>query len=324
MSVRLQQFGAAFGLAVLGLGSPAFAGDSEDTVIVYDVREESTAVTAVSVISPENLYAWTGPSLISQSEVLYSAKQWINDVRSNTVSVWKNNSTGGAATKVVPAGDGEFLWGARGHIDADRIYFTLRCNVYSTNRDGMGGRRKHASSGYCDYGPVPVPLMGKLVFSTCTEGRDCFRKDSNYIWSVNDDGSELIQLRQGATPSVSPDGMTITFSYQGDIWVMGTDGSNVTNLTQAADFKDSNPQFSSDGSRIVFQRIEQRKGDHWSNPDIWLVDTRGTNVEQLTMNAASDYAPHWAADDFIYFISNRGPLTAGINPSRIWRMKLVE
>ena len=324
MRICLKQFGAVVGLAIFALGSPALAGDSEEAVIVYDVREESTAVTAVSVISPENLYAWTGPSLISDTEVLYSAKQWINDKRSDMVSVWKNNSRGGAATKVVPAGDGEFLWAARGHVDADRIYFTLRCNVYSTNRDGMGGRRKHASSGYCDYGPVPVPSKGKLVFSTCTEGSDCYRKDSNYIWSVNDDGSELIQLRQGATPAVSPNGEQVTFSYQGDIWVMGMDGSNVTNLTQAADFKDTNPQFSPDGTRIVFQRIEERKADRWSNPDVWLVDVRGTNVEQLTMNAASDYAPHWALDGFIYFISNRGPLTSGINPSRIWRMKLVE
>lgn len=319
---KMPVWAGVIALATVAVGA-AHAGSGEDEIIVYDAREASTAVTALSVVSPENLFVWNSPSLVSSHEVVYSAKQWIDEKLTDTVSVWRNRATGGAATKVVPAGDREFLWSAAADPDSDRLYFTHDCNVYSTGKTGVGGRKKHTSSGYCDYGAVPIPATGKLLFSTCNEGRDCFTKDSNYIWVVNEDGSELVQLRQGATPSISRDGQTIVFSYEGDIWTMGVDGTNVTNLTQSADFHDVSPRFSPDGWRIVFQRSDLRDGVR-TNPDIWVVDVSGTNTIQLTQNAAYDWGPYWAQDGFVYFVTNRGPLIGNVNPRRVWRMKLAE
>lgn len=309
----------------LSVPTAVFASDDEEEAQpqVFEVREESTAVTAVSVLSPENLYVWNGPSSVTEVAVAYSAKQWIDEQLSTMVSVWKSGKRGGAATKVVPAGDGEVLFGARSGLSASRIYFGLNCSVYSVSKDGVGGRRKHVSTGYCDYGAVPMPETGKILFSSCSEGKDCFWKDSNYIWTANNDGSELIQLRQGAAPAPSPDGSRVAFVYQGDIWVMNIDGTNVTNITQSGEYRDAGPQFSPDGRRLVFTR-QQVKERGLGNRDIWMVNTNGTNMIQLTQNRASDWGPHWAEDEFIYFVSNRGPLVGGKLPLRVWRMKPVE
>ena len=309
--------------ALVGMGSPAFASDETEAIVEYETQEESTAVTAVSVLSPENLYAWNAPTMVGSGEVVYSAKQWFEGELGDTVSVWRNAATGGAATKLVPAGDGEILFIARSAPASGRIFFGLSCSVFSVEANGAGGRRKHVSSGYCDYGGVPVPAQDKVMFSTCTKGKDCWFQDTNYIWIMNSDDSEMIQLRQGAHPAPSPDGQHIAFSYQGDIWIMGIDGSNVTNITQSGGFDDRWPQWSPDGRRIVFSRYEDLGNGLRANPDIWVVDMDGRNVVQLTMNLASDWGPYWGDDGFIYFISNRGALVNRRYSSRVWRMRLA-
>lgn len=54
-------------------------------------------------------------------------------------------------------------------------------------------------------------------------------------------------------PAFSPDGSLIVFNRDGDIWMMGSDGSNPHALTSGSEF-DQHPVFSPDGTKIVFAR----------------------------------------------------------------------
>lgn len=284
----------------------------------FETAEESTAVMNLSLVSPENLYVWNTPTFAGNCQLVYSAKQWDQGALGNSVSIWRSPCDGGPATKLVAAGQNESLVTARTSPEASKIHFSLDCQMFSVNKSGMGGRTKLAGSGSCDYMGMPIGDGREILFSSCTTNKDCYWKDSNYIWLMNADGRNMTQLRQGSSPTISPNGKTIAFSYGKDLWIMDRDGGNVTNLTSDARFTDHAPTFSPDGKRLAFVRAPVEGG----NADIWMINIDGSNLVQLTMNPAADYAPYWAADNYIYFISNRGELVNGQHANRIWRMRL--
>jgi Tol biopolymer transport system component len=67
---------------------------------------------------------------------------------------------------------------------------------------------------------------------------------------------------------------------------MNIDGSNQTNLTNNID-KDTSPQFSPDGSKIVF--LSDRDG----NWEIYIMDVDGSNQTNLTNDSGNDYSPQF-------------------------------
>jgi Tol biopolymer transport system component len=309
----------------LGVGAVLLACATTETAIVsqYDVREQSTAVTNLAVVSPENLYVWNKPSFADDRNLIFSAKQWVNGELPNTVSVWRSPAVGGAATKLVPAGDNELLLNGRATPKSTNVYMSVNCSVFSSGKAGVGGRRKYASTGYCDYDAMPFPDESRILFHSCARGVDCYNRDSNYIWLANPDGTNMVQLRQGRDATLSPDAGLIAFSYGGDIWTMRIDGSEATNISPGEKTYDMHPSFSPDGKRIFFARQMKQDDGTLGNADIWMMNLDGTEQIQLTMNPASDIAPYAAPDGYVYFISNRGALVEGKNPNRIWRMQVI-
>jgi len=92
------------------------------------------------------------------------------------------------------------------------------------------------------------------------------------------------------------------------IFVMGEDGSGVTQLTPPAIWNDDDPVWSPDGTRIAFRST--RDGPYY---DIWLMNADGSGVTRLTdtrpFNTSS--SPAWSGGaawcgDRIAFHSNRG------------------
>ena len=93
----------------------------------------------------------------------------------------------------------------------------------------------------------------------------------------------------------------IAFTYQDDIWVADSDGSNGHRLTAhiANDFA---PRFSPDGKWIAF--TSNRNG----NNDVFLIPSAGGEPRQLTYYSGDDQALYWTPDGKAIIISsNRGP-----------------
>lgn len=101
------------------------------------------------------------------------------------------------------------------------------------------------------------------------------------------------------TPSVSPDGKSIAFSYQGDIWTCSIDGGIARRLTIHESYE-SHPQWSPDGTHIAFQ------GNRWGNNDVYVMDANGGKPKRLTYFSGGDSNPHWVSNNEISFSSRRG------------------
>jgi len=94
-------------------------------------------------------------------------------------------------------------------------------------------------------------------------------------------------------------GDLITFSYQGDIWIVERDGTPVRRLTNHV-ARDVSPRFSPDGRWIAFS------SNRFGNNDVFLVSVEGGEPRQLTFHTTGDNVEGWTRDGRIMFASTRG------------------
>lgn len=84
-------------------------------------------------------------------------------------------------------------------------------------------------------------------------------------------------------PALSPDGKTIAFSYQGDIWSVPADGGRATRLTTHP-ARDLQPLFTPDGKSIVFS------SNRYGNYDLFVMAADGGPARRLTFNSGNEFA----------------------------------
>lgn len=100
-------------------------------------------------------------------------------------------------------------------------------------------------------------------------------------------------------PALSPDGKTIYFSYDGDIFTVPAEGGLAVRLVSLGGVE-GNPKVSPDGRYIAFSSTVQ------GSNDVYIVPTAGGEVKRLTWHEGSDVPSGWSKDSrYIYFESNR-------------------
>lgn len=100
-------------------------------------------------------------------------------------------------------------------------------------------------------------------------------------------------------PTLTPDGRTVIFSFEGDLWKSTLQQPGATRLT-AMPGNETLAKVSPDGKWIAFTATQ------FGNADIFLVPVDGGEVKQLTMHEASDQVESWSWDSkHVYFTSNR-------------------
>lgn len=106
-------------------------------------------------------------------------------------------------------------------------------------------------------------------------------------------------------PTISPNGKTIAFSYQGDIFTVPSSGGTAKQITSNAAF-DSYPVWSPDGNHIAF--ASNREG----SIDVWVMDANGGIPKRVTTNSGSEYPLRWKDNSTIMFKASIMPTAKSI------------
>ena len=128
-----------------------------------------------------------------------------------------------------------------------------------------------------------------------------------YVRSLSESTPREIQGSEDpegvTTPSFSPDGQSVFFARQirgsnYEIFRMGLDGSNVTQLTSNG-AQNYAPTLSPDGTRVAVWCIDQ-------TDDIWIWDLQRRAMTKLTDGPTEDLLPVWSPDGRrVFFSSDR-------------------
>lgn len=92
-----------------------------------------------------------------------------------------------------------------------------------------------------------------------------------------------------SSPSISPDGSSILFSYHGNIYVVGASGGSAVAIT-TGDSYESYPVWSRDGKMIAFA------SDRYGNFDVYTMPTIGGTSKRLTYSQENDFPYDFTID----------------------------
>ena len=100
-------------------------------------------------------------------------------------------------------------------------------------------------------------------------------------------------------PSISPDGKTIAFAYQGDIFTVSVEGGEAKQITSHVAY-DYMPVWSNDSRKLAF--ASNRHG----NFDVFIVDRDGGVPTRLTYHSMHDYPYAFDPNDAkVFYLSGR-------------------
>ncbi len=91
-------------------------------------------------------------------------------------------------------------------------------------------------------------------------------------------------------PAISPDGRTIAFSYQGDIYAVPASGGRAVALTIGESYEFA-PVWSHDGSSLAFA------SDRYGNFDVFVMPSGGGQATRLTYHSTPEIPSSFTADD---------------------------
>jgi Tol biopolymer transport system component len=218
-------------------------------------------------------------------------------------------------------------------------------NVWRVNADGSGrtALTKATATGANSMSAVSSPDGRLIAFlsSRSLDGSDAANVGTTWnVWRMNADGTAQTPLTKAtaskdgiismSVPQWSPDGKQIVFSsvrsLDGsdapsaaaiqNVWRVNADGTGLAPLTRSTAAPSTSPQWSPDGSRIVFSSSLKLDGTDAKGPDIniWRMNADGTALTPLTRTTvvpaansnANSNSPMWSPDGTrIVFFSAR-------------------
>lgn len=117
--------------------------------------------------------------------------------------------------------------------------------------------------------------------------------------AATESGPGIASQEGSARPSDLPLQGKIAFLRDYKVWVINADGSGELRLSEDGLFSDYAPDWSPDGSKIVFSRQEEdplRPREEVSLPQVFVMNADGSNVTQLTNEPYGAGEPAWSPD----------------------------
>ncbi|MFZ9813804.1 MAG: peptidase S41, partial [Candidatus Kapaibacteriota bacterium] len=108
--------------------------------------------------------------------------------------------------------------------------------------------------------------------------------------------SEAQQSSWMRYPVISPDGSSIAFAFQGDIWKVSTKGGKAERIT-SNDAYDVAPVWSPDGKSIAFA------SDRHGNMDIFIMSAEGGSPRRLTFHSTNEMPSAFSHDGSAIYVS---------------------
>ena len=114
------------------------------------------------------------------------------------------------------------------------------------------------------------------------------------------------QIKWLRASSISPDGNTIVFEYQGDLYTVSAKGGEARQLTSNPAY-DGYPKYSPDGKWIAF--TSERNG----SMDVFVISPNGGKPRRLTTNSATETLQGWLDNTHVLYTSNLQPAVSDIS-----------
>lgn len=120
-----------------------------------------------------------------------------------------------------------------------------------------------------------------------------------FIFALNAFAQSAQQAYFTSDPAISPDGETLVFSYETDLWKVPATGGVASRLT-GMDGDETHPSISPDGNWLAFSSSQ------FGNNDVFLIPLDGGEITRLTYHQAGDDVASWSWDsETIFFTSGR-------------------
>jgi Tol biopolymer transport system component len=140
------------------------------------------------------------------------------------------------------------------YVEFDMGEGTLRMLIVGL--DGQGRRQlTHHGSWERDVSPAWSPSGSLVCFErySLTRGGGHHSVIRHELYLVRPDGKGIRSLTLGRSPDWSPDGQSLVFVSEGDLYVVGRDGSGRRRLSRTR-VSEAHPSWSPDGKKIAFTR----------------------------------------------------------------------
>jgi len=139
------------------------------------------------------------------------------------------------------------------------------------------------------------------------------------IYLASSSGTDVRKLYDSGyhDADINWEGNRIVFTANSRIWSMRDDGTQVTQITDPPHagqwgkanlpFGDYDPRLSPDGSRIVFERLEDDSSPH-GNYNIYVINSDGSGETPLTATGYSQGLANWShsGDKIVYLVAAIG------------------